>query len=195
MYCSKCGEKLSNANQNFCHNCGAEVPNHYKTTSYKTPSYETPSYETPSYKTERPQYEPSPQVYYVPVKYSKPIQKGLPGKNSKLCLGLAISSIIIGIVSLMIGYYSNMFFYYPYDYVYFNRRLIIVTINIFLRAGGLILGIFSKYNSSKAGNSEPYNDFEKAGSIIGILGIITNAIGLFLLVFGPYSLIYYVPYY
>ena len=36
------------------------------------------------------------------------------------------------------------------------------------------------------------NDMERAGSIIGIMGIIVNAIGLFLLFYGPYSLIYYI---
>ena len=178
MYCSKCGEKLSDPNQNFCHNCGNEIISYPKTASYKTET---------SYKTERPQTEPP--VYYVPVKYSRQIQKGLPGKNSKLCLGLAIASISIGIVSLMIGYTSQMRFYYPYDNI--NKFLSMMIINIFLRTGGLILGIFSKYNSSKAELSEPYNDFEKVGSIIGIMAIIINALGLFLIFFGPYSFIYY----
>ena len=179
MYCSKCGAKLSDSNQNFCHNCGTEIIAHPKTSSYKTET---------SYKTERSQTEPPP-VYYVPVKYSRQIQKGLPGKNSKLCFGLAIASISIGIVSLMIGYTSQMRFYYPYDNI--NKLLVMMIINIFLRAGGLILGIFSKYNSSKAELSEPYNDFEKFGSIIGIMAIIINAIGLYLIFFGPYSFIYY----
>jgi hypothetical protein len=48
------------------------------------------------------------------------------------------------------------------------------------------MGIFAKVNSSKAELFEPYNDVEKAGSI---LGIIINIIGLFwsLFVHGVFS--------
>ena len=155
MYCSKCGAKLSDSNQNFCHNCGTEIISYPKTASYKTET---------SYKTERPQTE-SPPVYYVPVKYSRQLQKGLPGKNSKLCLGLAIASIVLGFVPFYI-YYINIF------------------LNLFLRVGGLILGVSSKMYSLKAVKSEPYNNLEKAGSIIGILAIIFNAIGLMVTVLG-----------
>ena len=58
MFCSKCGEKLNDLNQNFCHNCGAEVLSYPKATNIKK---------------ERPQIEiqPQPQVVYVPVKQQR----------------------------------------------------------------------------------------------------------------------------
>ena len=106
---------------------------------------------------------------------------------------MALTSLLIGIISLMVGYASQMFYYdlFYYDY-YTIRRLALSLGNLGFRIGGLILGIFSKINGSKAELHEPPNDMERAGSIIGIMGIIINAIGLFLLFYGPYSLIYYI---
>lgn len=176
MFCSECGEKLIAENQKFCHNCGTKV----LVTS-----------KAPDYKTERIQNVAAPNIYYAPVKQQPQLQKGRPGKYSKLCLVLALVSIVIGIVSLIIGYNYNRFFYSP-NYIVLGRLVVSLGI-LLLRVAGLILGVFSKVNSSKAEIFEPYNDVEKAGSIFGILAIIINSIGLFLSILGPWSILS-VPY-
>ena len=168
MFCSYCGENL-NSNQKFCHNCGAEVVTTSKATDYKT---------------ERIPNVTVPKIIYVPVKQQR--QMGFPGKYSKLCLGLGLISIVIGIVSLIIGYnYYRVLYWSSYN----TKGMLLIAIVILLfRMGGLIMGIFSKVNSSKAEIFEPYNDVEKAGSILGILGIITNFIGLFWSLFVPWGI-------
>lgn len=173
MFCSNCGENLIAPNQKFCHNCGTEV----LVTSNAT-----------GYKTERIQHETKPQIIYVPTKRQEQLQKGSPGKYSKFCLGLALGSIIIVIVSLIIGYSYFRYFYYPsYNYI---PRLAVSIVILLLRVGGLIMGVYSKFFSSKAVILEPYNDTEKTGIIFGILGIITNAIGIYFSILGPYSFLH-----
>lgn len=168
MFCSYCGEKIA-ADQNYCHNCGAEVITTSKTTDYRT---------------ERIPNVTVPKIIYVPVKQQK--QMGIPGKYSKLCLELGLSSFLIGIVSLIMG-----FFYFRSLYWYSHNILAILVIAgmiLLFRVAGLIMGIFAKVNSSKAEIFEPYNDTEKTGIILGILGIIINSIGLFLSLLGPSSI-------
>ena len=168
MFCSNCGENLLATNQRFCHNCGTEVLATSKATDYKT---------------ERIQNVTAPRLLYAPVKQQEQLQMGRPGKYSKLCLGLALGSIVIGIVSLIIGYNSFRFFYWNSI-----GRIVVLIVALLLRVGGLVMGVFSKVNSSKAELFEPYNDVEKAGSIFGIFGILINSIGLFLSFLGPWSL-------
>ena len=171
MYCSHCGEKLIDKTQKFCQNCGAEVLTMSKTSNYKS---------------ERIQREAAPKIYNAPVKQPLQLQRGPPGKYSKLCLNQALISIFIGILSLIIGYnYFRFLYWLHYNYII----SLIVSLAILLsRIGGLILGVFSKVNSSDAQNFEPFNDTEKAGSILAIFGMIINAIGLFLSLLGPYSI-------
>ena len=176
MFCSNCGENLIAPNQKFCHNCGTAVLVTSDATDYKTESIKN---------------ETKPEIIYVPVKRQEQLQKGIPGKYSKFCLGLASGSIFIGIVSFITGYGYFMTYYYS---SYSNITMLAVSIVILLlRVGGLIMGVYSKVYSSKAVILEPYNDIEKTGSILGILGIITNAIGLYLSILGPYSFLHF-PY-
>ncbi len=171
MFCSNCGENLIATNQKFCHNCGTEVLATSKTTDSKT---------------ERIQNVTVPKIHYAPVKQQTYLQKRSPGKYSKLCLELALGSIIIGIASFIIGYNSYRFFYWPsYNSI---GGLVVMIVILLLRGGGLIMGVFSKVYSSKAEIFEPYNDIEKAGSILGILGIIINSIGLLLSILGPWTI-------
>ncbi|MFX1317029.1 MAG: zinc ribbon domain-containing protein [Promethearchaeota archaeon] len=173
MYCSYCGEKLIKNDQKFCQNCGTEVQATARTINYKIE-------EIPNVI--------APKIVYVPFKQQR--QMGIAGKYSKLCLILALISIVIGIVSLIIGYNFYRFYYWrSYNMI---GRLVVVTVILLFRVGGLIMGVFSKVNSSKAEIFEPYNDVEKAGSIFGVLGIISNSIGLFLSLIGPWS-IFYIP--
>ena len=171
MFCSNCGENLIATNQKFCHNCGTEVLAISKATDYKT---------------ERIQDETVPKIHYAPVKQQIHLQKGSPGKYSKLCFGLALGSIIIGIASFIIGYNSYRVFYWPsYNSI---GGLVVMIVILLLRVGGLIMGVFSKIYSSKAEKLEPYNDIEKAGSIFGIFGILINSIALLVSILGPWAI-------
>ncbi|MFX1428024.1 MAG: zinc-ribbon domain-containing protein [Promethearchaeota archaeon] len=167
MFCPHCGENLLKTNQRFCHNCGTEV----LTTSTAS-----------NYKTERIQAIPPPKIYYAPVQPRQQLKMGAPGTYSKSCLTFALISITIGILTLIVGY--NVIRVYGFPTV----RILVGSLIFFLRIGGLVLGVLSKVNSSKAVIFEPYNDVEKAGSIFGILGIIINSIGLFLSLLGPWSI-------
>ncbi|MHA1914327.1 MAG: zinc-ribbon domain-containing protein [Promethearchaeota archaeon] len=185
MFCSNCGAELGVSNQKFCHNCGTEVIALSKTTSYKTERIQTEAPPKTQYEAVRPQYAPvRPQ--YAPVRPQRQLQRGEAGKFSKLCLGLALASIVIGIVSLVIGYNSMRFFMWPY----YNPagRIVVMIVMLLMRVGGLVMGVFSKVNSSKAEIFEPFNDVERAGSIFGIFGIIVNGIGIALSFLGPWSL-------
>lgn len=170
MFCPECGEKLIKTGQKFCHNCGTEV---------------LATSEAIDYKLERTQNVSVPKIQYIPIKPQKQLKMGPPGKYSKFCLEFALISIVIGIATLIIGYNYFRFFYYPSHNII--GRLVVLIVILLLRVGGLILGVFSRINSSKAQIFEPYNDVEKAGSIFGIFGIIINAIGLSLSILGPWS--------
>jgi len=177
MFCPHCGEKLIDNEQRFCQSCGIDVLTTSKTTDYKP---------------ERIQSVPTPKIVYVPVKPHTQLQMGSPGKYSKLCLWLALGSILIGIVSLIIGYNFSRFYYYPYNNIL--GRLIVSIAMLLSRVGGLTMGVFSRVNSSKAVNFEPFNDTERAGSIFAIFGILINAAGLILSFLGPWSFFRF-PYY
>jgi hypothetical protein len=172
MYCSNCGEKLIDVDQKFCHNCGAGI--------FSTPK-------PVEYKSEKIQSVPAPKMYNTPVKQQLQLQRGLPGKYSRLCLWFALASIFIGFISLIIGYVFYRYYYFPYYNIIL--RVVVSILMLIMRSGGLVLGVFSKVNSSKAQIFEPYNDSEKAGSIFAIFGIIVNAIGIFLSFFGPWSIL------
>ncbi len=182
MFCPECGKDLIAPNQKFCHNCGAEIVTASKTSESKS---------------ERFRNEPSPQIYYVPVKPQTTLQKGVPGKYSYMSFWFALVSISIGIATFYMG--INFGFPYMYMYIdsYYNLRLRLVAffVILFLRAGGLILGIYSRMSDSKAVKLEPYNDMEKAGSIIGIFGIIINTIGLIFSIIVPITLLRPIPEY
>ncbi|MFX1281746.1 MAG: hypothetical protein ACFFA3_20525 [Promethearchaeota archaeon] len=169
MYCYHCGERLVNEEQTFCQNCGARIHKNGPTTEYKPKAT---------------QVMVPPKTVYVPVRPQPQIQRGLPGRYSKLCLYLALGSVLIGVLSIVFGYNLLYRFYYPYNYLI---RLNIAVVMLLARIGGLIMGVFSRINSSKATLFEPYNDSERAGSIIAVLGIIANSIGLFLSLMGPWS--------
>jgi hypothetical protein len=171
MFCPHCGTKLAALNQKFCHNCGVEL----QVTSNIN-----------SYEHEIIRSKPEPKTYYVPVTPQRQTQVGLPGKYSRLCLGLALTSVLIGIISLAVGYSFVRNYDWGYDPIV---RILTPIVNLPIRIGGLIAGIFGKINGSKAVIFEPYNDSEKAGSIFATFGIIINSIGIFLVLFGPFSIL------
>ena len=178
MFCSNCGENLVKPNQIFCHNCGHKVQITTNATTYKTASIQS---------------EPRPEIIYIPREREQRIKKGIPGKNSKICLGLALGSLFLGILSTVIGYsYFRFFNYELYNYM---PRLVISIVILLMRVGGLIMGAYTKFFSSRAVNLEPYNDTEKTGIILGIFGIIINSIGLYMSILGPFSFLHMINLY
>ena len=149
MFCSNCGAKMEDPNQKFCDACGAEILTHPKTDTHRIET---------------------PQTWFF--QESRKLQKGPPGKNSKLCFGFAILSLVLAFVCI----YTPMIFHYN------------LLIGLSLNVVGLALGVFSKIYGSKAERSEPFNNLEKAGSIIVIPAFIFGAIALMSLVIGILNL-------
>ena len=161
MFCPNCGVELNIPLQNFCYNCGTKIPIISKVH----------------------QTEPEDIMQKTPVK----IEKG-PGSHSKKCLAFALISLGIGLFAYYFG--SNVIGYmvfrtmFKFPYFNYDERTvktvlrILIIIFIFLHIFGLYLGILSRKESKKAGDLEPINSVERAGSVFSILGIIANIIAL-----------------
>ena len=168
MFCKNCGEKLESQNQKFCASCGSEISN--------TPAApQTP--QAPQLKAE--QYQAPKAVRSVPVYESKPIRVGGPGPHSKKCFAFSIVSLGLAGAGFIFGgtnFFGSLNPYSPYPLVFSGIfGLIIGTI---LNVTGLIFGILSRTNSSKAGKHEPINTLEKSGSVFAVFGIVLNSIPL-----------------
>ena len=89
--CSNCGAELKDEAK-FCGKCGtaqAEQPA-YQQPAYQQPTYQQPTYQQPAY--QQPAYQ---QPAYQQPAYQQPAQPAIvPGK------GMAIASMVLGIVSL-----------------------------------------------------------------------------------------------
>ncbi len=165
MFCTKCGEKLIEPNQRFCQNCGNESAITFK---------------APQLRTERDQYISKTSLQSTRegtnflVSQQKPVKiKGLPGPHSKMCLGFGIASSVIPLFVLI----------FNFSYIFIMLRTsvdfwIVEMIFMVIYAIGLMFGILSRTNSAQAGKREPLNNVEKVGSILGIIGLIGNAISL-----------------
>ena len=187
MFCPNCGEKLDSQNQKFCSSCGSVL-------------LHTP--DAPQLRAVENQV--SSTVRSVPVYPSKPINIGGPGPYSKNCFALAIISIALAITGFIFGGINlirnllpiYLFPYYPGGP---GVGLVGLTIAIVLNIGGLIFGILSKVNSSKAGKNEPINTLEKVGSVFAVFGIIINSIFIVaiivVVIIRVISLVLIAPYY
>jgi hypothetical protein len=167
MFCSFCGVELYDPNQRFCHNCGKGIR---VTTRAPQPQAEPRQY---IYKT-RPQ---APRVYRD--NKMSPFEVGGIGKHSKKCLGYGITSLGIVLIGFLV---SSGIFIYPFSYLLFYVfnyggpvGFIIITIFNFV---GLTFGILSRVNKISAERVDSDNGVLKAGSIIGSIGLILNAIAL-----------------
>ncbi len=164
MFCQNCGEKMESKEQKFCASCGSEISD--------TPG----APQAPPLKVEENKV-PSP-VKSAPVYESKPINVGGPGPHSKKTLAFAIVSLVLGGIGFAIGgmYFMRMLNPYYYYYPYMLLGPISVIVAGILNVTGLIFGILSRTNCSKARKTEPVNTLEKVGSVFGIFGIIINSI-------------------
>ncbi len=165
MFCIKCGEKLIEPNQRFCQNCGNEIPTTFK---------------APQLRTERDQYISKTSLQSTRggtnflVSQQKSVKiKGRPGPNSKMCLGFGIASSVIPLCAIIFNF-SYIFIRVLFSVGFWT----VITIFMVIYAVGLTFGILSRKNSAQAGKTEPLNNVEKVGSILGIIGLIANAISL-----------------
>ncbi len=165
MFCQNCGEKMESKDQKFCASCGSEIT-------------DTPvAPQEPPLKPE--ENKVSSPVKSVPVYESKPINVGGPGPHSKKTLAFAIVSLVLGGVGFAFGgtFFMRLFspFYYYYS-PFYSFGYIGLIVGGILNVTGLIFGILSRTNCSKARKTEPVNTLEKVGSVFGIFGIIVNSI-------------------
>ncbi|MBY9014823.1 MAG: zinc ribbon domain-containing protein [Candidatus Lokiarchaeota archaeon] len=163
MFCPNCGETLKSQNQKFCASCGSVI-------------LSTPPPEAPQVRAEEKQVL-SP-AKSVPVYQSKTIKVGGPGPHSKMCFAFALVSLALAGVGFTFGATSLMGVLMPYSYYYsyssFGALWLIIA--VILNITGLVFGILSRTNCSKARKSEPINTFEKVGSVFAIFGIVINSI-------------------
>ena len=182
MFCPNCGEQLDSQNQKFCSSCGSEL--------FNTP-------QAPKLKVE--ENHVSPTVRSVPDYESKIIKVGGPGPHSKKCFAFSIVSLgLIGVAYFFGG--SNLFrILTPYYYYSYSFGVVGFITTIIVHIAGLVFGILSRTNSSKAGRFEPINALEKVGSVFGVFGIVINSIfivtTLIVVIIMVISLLLMAPYY
>ena len=186
MFCQNCGEKLEKLDQKFCASCGSVISS--------TP--DTP--QAPQLKVEENQV--SSPVKSVPVYESKTINVGGPGPHSKKTFAFAIVSLALAGVGFAFGATNFMRFLMPYYYYpYYSFGFIGLIVGVILNITGLIFGILSRTNCSKARKFEPVNTLEKVGSVFGVFGIVINSIFIVLipiiLITSVIPMMLYGPYY
>ncbi len=167
MFCQNCGEKLESPNQRFCASCGSEISN--TPVAPQAPQLKAEQYQAPSADRSVPIYE------------SKSIRVGGPGLHSKRCFAFAIVSLGLAGAGFIFGGLNLFRFYIPYSYYPYYPGglvggLVGLSIVIILHIAGLVFGILSRTNSSKAGKFEPINTLEKVGSVFAVFGIVMNSI-------------------
>jgi hypothetical protein len=168
MNCSHCGEKIADMEDKYCQNCGAEVFVSSKSSHHKPEEKESAT---------------EPKIYKIQESHLK---RGPAGRFSKLCLGLAIISILLGLIPLIVG--INLM---RYMYLIFNEVRDYISIALFIPLViGLVLGILSKIYGSRAEMFEPKNYVERTGSILLVFGILLNITGLVLSFLSPLAIFY-----
>ena len=158
MYCKNCGEKLEIKNQRFCPYCGNKVQITYEASQMEAIGHRNDSMPI------------SPPVYQNIGQ--KSIMKGTSGPYSKKCLGFGIVSVVILTITFNIG--STAVLEPIISYIFSLRRIFIgITIAHVI---GIMFGIASRIYYGKAEEMEPLSSILKAGKIIGLIGIILNAV-------------------
>jgi len=189
MFCQNCGEKLETPNQKFCAGCGSEISS--------TPAAPQAP-QAPQLKVEK--YKAPSADRQVPIYESKPIRTGGPGPHSIRCFVFSLVSLGLAGAGFVFG--GNNFFrflmpYPPYPGVSIGFFGLII--GVILNVAGLVFGILSRTNSSKAGIREPINGLEKVGSVFAVFGIVINSIPLAVaavyLVITLVSALIVIPYY
>ncbi len=157
MFCPNCGEKLINPNQKFCQVCGANLKE-------LIPGYAIEEVESNSYS--KNALNPQTEIYNQQTPQLQQINKqGIPNKYAKSCFACALISFIIGDIT---GFLT-------FPAIYLWPFLILLTI---LTIIGLTFGILSRTYKKRSEEIEPVSGLRKAGSVLGIIGIVFNSISL-----------------
>ncbi|MFX1381364.1 MAG: zinc-ribbon domain-containing protein [Promethearchaeota archaeon] len=149
MFCMKCGEKILDENQKFCQKCGAIT----KTTATAS--------------------ESSSQLTVMstqPSSQKPPIPRDI-GIHSKRSLAFGITSLglnLAGGIMMMIDLYGSRYFS--------TLPAFPVEVQAFFIVAALVFGILARSNGNKAEAFESSNGMQKAGKIMGLLGIIFSAV-------------------
>ncbi|MFX1381363.1 MAG: hypothetical protein ACFFBP_02895 [Promethearchaeota archaeon] len=158
MFCTECGEKFLEEDQKFCQKCGAIT----KTANAISQSDSQPKLMN---------IQSNSQIQQESSKSSQklPTTGGI-GIYSKRSLAFGITSLgcnLAGVIYYIIG----------------NRWIrlalimtIIIQVSFFVVA--LVFGILARSNGNEAEIIESSNGMQKAGRIMGLLGIIFSAIGM-----------------
>jgi len=164
MFCPNCGEKLGIESQNYCQNCGSEILEKSQTFQAKSQTLQTKY----GLDQERTTSSAIPVTQY-PTNVKR---EGEPGSYSKICLGFGIVSLVIGVISFNFGssFVLNSIYL---NYIFVRRVFIGLSV---VHIVGIIFGIVSKVNGGKAKGLEPESSILKAGSTMGVIGIIINSL-------------------
>ena len=180
MFCQNCGAELTDESQKFCQSCGSEI-------------HESPEeiQKAPEPTPESPISSPTPSLEPTPISTKKPISVETP--YSKKTLIFSIVSLAVAVITMIVAF--NIFILGRFmPFTLFSNGLniprIIGIVSFYIL--GLVFGIVSRTNSSKA-DAEPENTMEKIGSVLGILGIIINAIPMVITIIIP--LVRFNPFY
>jgi DNA-directed RNA polymerase subunit RPC12/RpoP len=164
MFCPNCGEKLGIESQNYCQNCGSEILEKSQTFQAKS--------QTPQAKYGLDQERTTSSAIPVTQYPTHVKREGEPGSYSKICLGFGIVSLVIGVISFNIGSPIVLNSIYM-NYIFVRRVFIGLSV---VHIVGIIFGIVSKVNSRKAKGLEPESSILKAGSTMGVIGIVINSL-------------------
>ncbi len=180
IYCPSCGKKVEGVNQKFCQYCGSKLPTDRETFQGSNIS-NIPIRRTPSEYVPRPVYNNRINPISsrnIPVTYrTVPLQtyqrkKGPAGSFSKICFSFAFISLILSLITFIFGSISVLY-YHGGGVIYLVKIAIIEVLHI----TGFALGVISLGIRKMVERTEPINNYEQAGLILGIFGVIFNVIG------------------
>ena len=184
MFCPNCGKKLESQNQKYCKNCGSEILEKAQTLQANSQTLQAKY----GLDQERTTSSAIPATQY-PTSVKR---EGEPGSYSKMSFAFAMVSLVLAGVGFTFGGSWVMVLITPYYYYYYSPGVLGLIIAIILNITGLIFGILSRTNCSKARRFEPVNTLEKVGGVFGVFGIVLNSIpvvvGLIILIIALISL-------
>ena len=157
MYCSNCGKEIGE-DQKFCPNCGVEIVKSAE----------------PSKKVEKSVEEEEGD------KKTNSIKCFVFGIIAAFCAAFAYFGGGFLLFRMIFRYYGNYMSILSTPSLFAYLIGLIVSIYVF-HIMGIIFGALARRNNKKANNMESKNGFRKAGNILGLIGLITNIIGIFII--------------